>query len=78
VESVTPREIPFKITRTLAEYYIANKPCDGGWAIIPQTNLDAYFGSTAFTKMYLPKLPPEFIERKESSFGVEMYRAKLF
>ena len=57
VESVTPKEIPLKVTRTLAAYYLANKLEGSDWVILPQTNFDAYFGSTAFTKMVLTKIP---------------------
>lgn len=35
--------------------------------------LDAYFGDTSFSKKYLPKIPPEIMERS-NAFGISRYR----
>lgn len=36
---VTPKSVPLNVTRTLLEYYIANKPSDSEWSILPITNI---------------------------------------
>ena len=41
--------------------------------VLPVANFDAYFGDTSFSKKYLPKIPPEIMERS-SAFGISRYR----
>ena len=73
VKAALPKEVPFKVVCTLIQYYLANRPDDSAWVVLPVTNFDAYFGDTNFSKKYLPKIPPEIMERS-SSFGVSRYR----
>ena len=77
IKQLKPDGVPLKVMLTLAEYYIANKPADGEWVVLPVTNMGAYLGSSSLGKQYLSKLPPEFMERKETGFGVSMYRVSL-
>ncbi len=77
IEQLKPDGVPLKVILTLAEYYIANKPADGEWVVLPVTNMGAYLGSSSLGKQYLSKLPPEFMERKETGFGVSLYRVIL-
>ena len=71
---VTPQKVPLRVTRTLLEYYLANKPTDSDWCVLPVTNVEAYLGSSALGRMYIKKLPELFVERKCAGGGVEMYR----
>ena len=71
---VTPPKVPLRVTRTLLEYYLANKPAYSDWCVLPVTNVEAYLGSSALGRMYIKKLPELFVERKCAGGGVEMYR----
>ena len=71
---VTPKSVPLNVTRTLFEYYIANKPADSDWCVLPVTNVEAYLGSSALNRMYLRELNNKFIMRKESAGVVGVYK----
>ena len=73
VKVALPKEVPLKVVCPLIQYYLANRPDDSAWVVLPVTNFDAYFGDTSFSKKYLPKIPTEIMERS-SSFGVSRYR----
>jgi len=77
IEQMKPVGVPLKVMLTLAEYYIANKPADGEFIVLPVTNIEAYLGSSLLGKQYLSKIPVEFMERKETGFGVSMCRVNL-
>lgn len=68
-----PNEVSTKVVCTLIQYYLANRPDDSAWVVLPVTNFYAYFGDTSFSKKHLPKIPAEIMERS-SSFGVSRYR----
>ena len=74
---VTPKSVPLNVTRTLLEYYIANKPTDSDWCVLPVTNVEAYLGSSALSRMYLRELNDKFIMRKESAGVVGVYKMVL-
>ena len=44
LHSLTPKGVPVEIVETLAAYYLANKPEDSDWVVLPVANFDAYFG----------------------------------
>ena len=71
---VTPKSVPLNVTRTLLEYYIANKPTDSDWCVLPVTKVEAYLGSSALNRMYLRELNNKFIMRKESAGVVGVYK----
>ena len=58
---------------TLIRYYLANRQDDCEWVVLPVASFDAYFGDTSFSKKYLPKIPPEIMERS-NAFGISRYR----
>ena len=74
---VTPKSVPLNVTRALLEYYIANKPTDSDWCVLPVTNVEAYLGSSALSRMYLRELNDKFIMRKESAGVVGVYKMVL-
>ena len=75
LEQVRPTKMPSNVLPTLVAYYLANRPEEGGWVVLPVTNFDCYFGNTNFGRKYLNQLPQTVIERG-SSFGVSRYRVR--
>lgn len=65
----TPQGVPEAVLPALAKYYIANKPEDSDWVVLPVTNFDAYFGTTSFSRKWIAKLPGSILTR-ENGFGV--------
>lgn len=63
---VTPKKVPVDVTETLLEFYIANKPDDGEWCVLPITNIEAYLGSTSLSRLYMKRLNGTVLERKDS------------
>ena len=75
LEQIRPMKMPSNVLPTLVAYYLANRPEEGGWVVLPATNFDCYFGNTNFGRKYLNQLPQAVIERS-SSFGVSRYRVR--
>ena len=71
---VTPSKVPLHVSKTLLEYYLANKPADSDWCVLPVTNVEAYLGSSALSRMYLKWLPETALERKQIGSGVCIYK----
>ena len=72
--SLTPKGIPAEMATTLVAYYLANKPEDSDWVVLPVANFDAYFGTTSFGRKYLRQIPETILERSETGFGLCRYR----
>ena len=77
IESIRPNGVPLNALTAISEYYIVNKPYDSDWCVLPVTNIEAFLGSSALGRQYMSKLPPEFMERKESGYGICVCRVKL-
>ena len=75
LEQVRPDKMPSNVLPTLVAYYLANRPEDSDWVVLPVTSFDCYFGDTNFGRKYLNQLPREIIERS-NSFGISRYRVK--
>lgn len=73
VEALRPEKVPAEVIRILLAYYIANKPEDSEWVVLPVTNLDAYFGSTMFSRKWLPAIPESIIVRERERMGVARF-----
>lgn len=71
--SATPKGVPEDVLPTLVKFYLSNKPEDSDWVVLPVTNFDAYFGTTAFSRKWLVIIP-EGIVLREHSYGVSRYR----
>lgn len=52
IEEHKPKKMPMYVITTLIKYYVANKPEDSDFVVMPVTNFDAYFGSTTFSKKW--------------------------
>ena len=59
---------------TLVAYYLANKPEDSDWVVLPSTNFNCYFGSTVFSKKVLKEITGKVIQRSDTSYGTGRYR----
>ena len=74
LRTATPKEIPIHMVTAVVAYYIANKPDDSEWVVLPVANFDDYFGTTSFGRKILKKIPPEIMERSDTGFGICRYR----
>ena len=77
LHSLTPKGVPVVIVETLAACYLANKPEDSDWMVLPVANFDAYFGTTSFGRKYLKQIPESILEHSETGFGLCRYRIHL-
>ena len=64
------------MTRTIFEYYLANKPSDSNWCVLPVTNVEACLGSSALNRMYLKPLNGVVIESKGERINACVFRPK--
>ena len=78
LRSLTPKGVPVEMVETLAAYYLANKPEDSDWVVLPVANFDAYFGTTSFGRKYLKQIPEAILERSETGFGLCRYRLREY
>ncbi len=62
---------------TLAKFYLANKPEDSDWVVLPVENFNAYYGTTSFDRKWLPDFPEEIIVRDDYA-GLCRYRMNFF
>ena len=72
IENMKPDDVPTEVISTLIQYYIANKPDDSDWVVLPVSSFDMFFGSAAFSKKWLGKIPESILVR-ENAFGVCRY-----
>ena len=77
LSQATPKGAPDTVLPTLEKYYHTNKQEDSDRVVLPVTNFDAYFGTTAFGRKWLKLLPENIIERSETSYGVSRYRVLI-
>lgn len=54
-----------------------NKPYDSDWCVPPVTNIEAFLGSSALNKQYMSKIPTEFMQKKETSYGIAVCKIQL-
>ncbi len=73
LSAATPKGVPDTVLPTLMQYYLANKPEDSDWVVMPVTNFDAYFGTTSFSRKWLGKMPADVLIR-DMGFGVCRYQ----
>ena len=74
LRALTPKGVPLEMVTTLVAYYLANKPEDSDWVVLPVANFDAYFGTTSLGRKYLKQIPETILERSETGFGLCRYR----
>ena len=75
--SATPKGVKPEVLIALYKYYIAHKQVGTDWVILPVTNFDAYFGTTAFGRRCLQLLKEANIIETETGYGVSRYTFHL-
>ena len=70
---LTPDGVPVEVSILLYKYYVANKADDQDYVVIPNQNINAYFGNTNFKQKWLPALSKTLIEKKVLD-GVSKYK----
>ncbi|OGO90307.1 MAG: hypothetical protein A2Y17_12105 [Clostridiales bacterium GWF2_38_85] len=76
LSAVTPKGVPESVLPTLVQYYLASKPENYDWVVLPVANFDAYFGTTSFSRKWLGSIHEDVIVR-ENGFGVCRYKIFL-
>ena len=74
LRTLTPKGVPLDMVTTLVSYYLANRPEDSDWVVLPVTNSDAYFGTTSFGRKYLKQIPETILVRSDTGFGLCRYK----
>ena len=59
---------------TLLAYYLANRPEDSEWVVLPVSSFNNYFGSTVFSKQVLKAVTGTVIQRSDMAYGSVRYR----
>ena len=72
--SATPKGIKPEVLITLYKYYTENKQDNTDWVILPVTNFDAYFGTTAFGRKQLPQLKEAKLIETQTSYGMSRFK----
>lgn len=70
----TPKGVPETVLPILYKYYITNKQENTDWVVLPVSNFDAFFGTTAFSRKYLPMLKTKGIIKTETAYGVGKFK----
>lgn len=68
-----PEHLQEKVSYLVA-YYLAHKPDDSDWVVLPVVSFDAFFGGTTFSKKILSGLPKNIIIRDRTGYGVSRYK----
>ena len=76
LETTDTNGVPKEIIVELIRYYLANKPDDTDWVVLPVANFDAYYGNNNLSKKWLAKIPTSIICR-ENKHGVCRYKVFL-
>ena len=61
--ALTPKGVPAEVAVFLYKYYVANKTDDNDYVILPQQNVNAFFGTTAFSQKWIFALTGTILER---------------
>ena len=73
LKEVTPKGVPDDLLPMLTMYYLAHRQDGEDWVILPVSAVDAYYGSTSFSKKWKKALPKDIVEYKES-YGICKFR----
>ena len=71
-----PDDLPEEVILFLLRFYYQNKQNDSDWVVLPEVNVDAYFGNANFSKKWAAKLPKDVFER-QAKHGVCRLRVKV-
>lgn len=73
ISADVPEHLQEKVSYLVA-YYLAHKPDDSDWVVLPVVSFDAFFGGTTFSKKILSRLPKNIIIRDRTGYGVSRYK----
>ena len=73
ISAAVPEHLQEKVSYLVA-YYLAHKPADSDWVVLPVVSFDAFFGGTTFSKKILSRLPKNIIIRDRTGYGVSRYK----
>lgn len=73
ISGAVPEHLQEKVSYLVA-YYLAHKPNDSDWVVLPVISFDAFFGGTTFSKKILSRLPKNIIIRDRTGYGVSRYK----
>ena len=76
IRNALPASIPADnacMVYELIAYYVANKPEDSDWVVLPVTNFDYCFGDSNFSHTYLSRIPEEILVRSHK-YDISRYR----
>ena len=73
ISVAVPEHLQEKVSYLVA-YYLAHKPGDSDWVVLPVVSFDAFFGGTTFSKKILSRLPMNIIIRDRTGYGVSRYK----
>ena len=73
LETTDTNGTPKEVIAELICYYLANKPDDTDWVVLPVANFDAYYGNNNLSKKWLTKIPKSLILR-ENRHGICRYK----
>ena len=68
-------DLPEEVISFLLQFYYMNEQDDSDWVVLPEVNVDAYFGNANFSKKWAAKLPKDVFER-QAKYGVCRFRVK--
>lgn len=71
-----PDDLPEEVILFLLRFYYQNKQNDSDWVVLPEVNVDAYFGNANFSKKRAAKLPKDVFER-QAKYGMCRLRVKV-
>lgn len=74
IARATPPGVSVDVAMALVTYYYLNQQEDSDWVVLPVTNFDGWFGTTSFSRRWLPALDGTVIQRGAQTFGVCRYR----
>ena len=69
LKEATPKGVPEDLLPMLTQYYLAHRQDGEDWVILPVSAVDAYYGSTGFSRKWKKSLPKDIVEYKES-YGI--------
>ena len=74
--ALTPTGVPVEASILLYKYYAANKEDDREYVLLPQQNVNAWFGNTNFSQKWAATLGKTLIEKKVLD-GVSKYKMDI-
>jgi len=78
IKAELPKNLPYRVAKTVLAYTIANKPDDSDWTVLPITNFDAYFGTTSLIRRLIGMIPESlFIRERSDTCGVSRGRVRI-